>query len=67
MLEWAGSGGGHTLALLVDHDDEAREFRYAGRAETVVESEPITTVGRRLGWTVVSMSHDWATVFPAPA
>ena len=34
-------------------------------AETFSEAEPITDVGRRLGWTVVSMANDWDPVFPA--
>jgi hypothetical protein len=63
MLEWAAAGAGPSMALLVDHDDDVREFRYAGTAETFTETEPITDVGRRQGWTVVSMATDWATVF----
>ena len=65
MLEWAGTGDGPSLALLVDHDDGVREFAYEGHAETFTETEPITDVGHRLGWTVVSMANDWDTVFPA--
>jgi len=65
MLEWAGTGDGPSLALLVDHDDGVREFAYAGHAETFTEPEPVTDVGHRLGWTVVSMADDWDTVFPA--
>jgi hypothetical protein len=49
MLAWAAAGETPTLARLVDHDD--------------AEPEPITTVARRLSWTVVSMADDWATVF----
>ncbi|KRF37725.1 HAD family hydrolase [Nocardioides sp. Soil805] len=64
MLEWAASAGGPTLALLVDHDDATREFSYVSTAETVAEPEPITDVGARLGWTVVSMADDWDAVFP---
>jgi phosphoglycolate phosphatase-like HAD superfamily hydrolase len=64
MLEWACAGGEPCLALLIDHDDEDREFRYVSSAQTFAESEPITVVGRRLGWTVVSMARDWATVYP---
>ena len=63
MLEWAAAGDGPTLALLVDHDDEHREFRYVSSAETFVEEEPITEVGARQGWTVVSMANDWESVF----
>ena len=66
MLEWAATGPGPTLALLVDHDDDDREFRYVGTGETVTETEAITAVGHRLGWTVVSMADDWETVFAPP-
>jgi haloacid dehalogenase-like hydrolase len=65
MLEWAAAGDGPTLALLVNHDDDAREFSYVSTAETFAEPEPITDVGARLGWTVVSMANDWDTVFGA--
>ena len=63
MLEWAASRRRPGLALLVDHDDEEREFSYVSTAETFAETEPITEVGARLGWTVVSMANDWETVF----
>ncbi len=65
MLEWACGAGVPSLALLIDHDDEVREFRYVSTAQTFTEAEPITVVGERLGWTVVSMARDWATVFPS--
>ena len=62
---WSGRrpGTDPTLALLVDHDDAEREFSYVSAAGTFTESEPITDVGARLGWTVVSMADDWETVF----
>ncbi|MBZ5740628.1 HAD family hydrolase [Nocardioides mangrovi] len=63
MLEWAAGGEGPTLALLVDHDDADRETAYVSTAATFAESEPITDVGRRRGWTIVSMARDWDTVF----
>ena len=63
MLEWVATGAGPTLAVLVDHDDADRETAYVSTAATFAESEPITDVGARLGWTVVSMANDWATVF----
>ncbi|MDZ5623033.1 HAD family hydrolase [Nocardioides sp. HM23] len=63
MLEWAAAGDGPTLALLVDHDDGDREFSYASKAASFEEAEPVRDVGIRLGWTVVSMASDWATVF----
>ncbi len=64
MLEWAAGGDSPGLALLIDHDDAVREFRYVSSAETFAEPEPITAVGARLGWTTVSMADDWATIFP---
>ncbi len=64
MLEWAQAAGSPSLALLIDHDDAEREFHYTGKAQTFAESEPITDVGERLGWTVVSMARDWDVVFP---
>jgi phosphoserine phosphatase len=63
MLHWAGTADGPSLAVLVDHDDPDREFAYPGTGESDPGAEPIVDVGHRLGWTVVSMTRDWATVF----
>jgi phosphoserine phosphatase len=51
MLESAKFG------LLVNHDDEQREFAYTKGAEASLAK------ARELGWTVVSMKDDWSTVF----
>jgi hypothetical protein len=64
MLEWAQASGFPSLALLIDHDDAEREFHYTTKAQTFAEAEPITDVGARLGWTVVSIAQDWDVVFP---
>ena len=63
MLEYVGSGVGPALALLVNHDDESREYAYEGVAGTFDPTEPILATAERLGWTVVSMKRDWETVF----
>ena len=63
MLEWVATGAGPTLAVLVNHDDADREFAYVSTAATFADPEPITDVGARLGWTVVSMADDWSQVF----
>ena len=63
MLEWAQGADGPSLAVLIDHDDQDREFRYEGQGVTTADVESITEVGRREGWTVVSMARDWDTVF----
>jgi phosphoserine phosphatase len=67
MLEWAQASRHGGLGILVDHDDAAREFAYTSAAVTFQEAEPITTVGARLGWVVVSMKDDWDTVFATDA
>ena len=64
MLEWAMAADGPSIALLIDHDDAEREFQYTSKAQTFVETESITDVGARLGWTIVSMARDWDVVFP---
>ena len=45
------------FALLVNHDDEEREFSYTSGAEKSLAK------AKELGWTVVSMKDDWNTVF----
>jgi phosphoserine phosphatase len=59
MLRFAG-GARPALRLIVLHDDKAREFDYAAGAERALE------LAKSLRWTVISMWHDWSTVF-APA
>jgi phosphoserine phosphatase len=48
---------GATFALLLSHDDDEREFFYSKGAESALSR------AKELGWTVVSMKDDWATVF----
>jgi phosphoserine phosphatase len=45
------------FSLLVNHDDEEREFAYTNGAERSL------TKANELGWTVASMKNDWNTVF----
>jgi hypothetical protein len=45
------------FAMLVNHDDEAREYVYTQGAESSMEK------AKQLGWTVVSMKNDWKTIF----
>lgn len=45
------------FALLIDHDDDTREFAYTASAEASLAR------AAELGWTVVSMKDDWSTVF----
>lgn len=45
------------FALLINHDDEQREFAYTAGAEHAL------ALAELRGWTVVSMKHDFETVF----
>ena len=46
-----------SFALLVKHDDGDREYAYTEAAENALAK------AGELGWTVVSMKDDWATIF----
>jgi phosphoglycolate phosphatase-like HAD superfamily hydrolase len=59
MLDFAQHEGRPSLRLLVLHDDAEREFAYTSGAEKALAQAD------RHGWTVVSMKHDFATVFAA--
>jgi phosphoserine phosphatase len=63
MLEYAHTGALPSLCLVVDHDDEAREYAYGGEAVTNPDAEPIVTTAARFNWPVISMRDDWSRVF----
>lgn len=63
MLEWAQASPHGGMAILVNHDDDEREFAYESTAVTFEDAEPITEIAHRLGWLVISMKQDWETVF----
>ncbi|UFS59811.1 HAD family hydrolase [Subtercola endophyticus] len=46
-----------TFAIIVEHNDDAREFAYTSGAEKSFAR------AAELGWTVVSVKDDWNTVF----
>ena len=63
MLEFAHTGERPALCIVLDHDDDQREYAYGGEAMTNPAAEPILTTAERFGWTVVSMRRDWRRVF----
>lgn len=63
MLEYAMAYDGPSLAVLVNHDDAEREYAYESVAGTFAAKESIVDVGRRSGWTIVSIRDDWTRVF----
>jgi len=57
MLKFAGATRPSGFALLVDHDDDAREVAYRAGAEKALDQATAS------GWTVASVARDWARVF----
>lgn len=64
MLEYTAGNPHASLCLVIDHDDDVREYAYAGTSATNPNAEPILDTATRHGWTVVSMRDDWTTIFP---
>jgi phosphoglycolate phosphatase-like HAD superfamily hydrolase len=69
MLEYTKAGHGTRLAMLVLHDDSAREYAY-GPAQELPNSK-VGTFPQSLydeakmdGWFVISMKNDWKVIFP---
>jgi phosphoserine phosphatase len=70
MLEYTQGGSGARFALLVLHDDAAREFAYGPvlglpNVQLGAFKQDLYDQAKKVGWTVVSMKNDWRTVFPA--
>ena len=63
MLEYAHTGALPSLCMVIDHDDEEREYAYCGASVTNPDAESILDTAERFGWTVVSMRDDWGRVF----
>jgi phosphoserine phosphatase len=57
MLDFTHQEDKECMRLLVLHDDSGREFDYTTGAEQALERAD------KMGWTVVSVKNDWATVF----
>jgi phosphoglycolate phosphatase-like HAD superfamily hydrolase len=68
MLEYTKAGDGARLAMLVLHDDAAREYAY-GPAQGLPDSkvgtfsQALFDEARKQGWVVISMKSDWRRVF----
>lgn len=57
MMEYTLSGEGPSMAILVNHDDEEREYSYMHGTEKAVEDAAAK------GWYVVSMKDDFKEIF----
>jgi phosphoglycolate phosphatase-like HAD superfamily hydrolase len=68
MLEYTKAGAGVCLAMIVLHDDGAREYSYGparGLPDTKVGRFPpeLYDAAAKDGWIVVSMKNDWKRIF----
>jgi phosphoglycolate phosphatase-like HAD superfamily hydrolase len=68
MLEWANAGERAHLAMLVYHDDAAREYAYGpagGLPDTHVGTltQALMDEANDDGWSVISMKNDWNRIF----
>ena len=68
MLEYTKAGAGPRLAMLVLHDDAAREYAYGparGLPDTKIGRFPpeLDDEAAKDGWFVVSMKNDWKRIF----
>jgi len=67
MLEYTRAGNGERLAVLLLHDDAAREYAYGpaqGLPETKVGTftQALYDEAKSKGWTIISMKNDWKRV-----
>jgi phosphoglycolate phosphatase-like HAD superfamily hydrolase len=68
MLEYTQAGDGARLMMLVLHDDAEREYAYGpaqGLPATKVGTftQALYDEGKKLGWVVIRMQHDWKRIF----
>jgi hypothetical protein len=63
MLQYTTAGTGARFALIVHHDDAAREWAY-DRKSHIGTLDKAWDEALAKGWMVVSMKDDWKTIFP---
>lgn len=58
MMQYAVMGETPSLALLLHHDDEEREYSYTNKTETALE------LAHQYNWQVISIKKDFKQVYP---
>ncbi len=58
MMEYTLSGKGLSMAILVNHDDEEREYSYMHGTENAIAD------AQQQGWHIISMKNDFKQIFP---
>jgi hypothetical protein len=63
MLQWTTTAGaGQRLGMLVHHDDAVREYAY-DRNSSIGRLAQGLDQYQTMGWGLISMKNDWATIF----
>ncbi len=57
MMEYTLSGNGPSMAILVNHDDEVREYKYMHGTEKAYNN------ANEKGWGIISMKNDFKVIF----
>ena len=63
MLEYTTSGRGLRFAMIVHHDDKAREWAYDRESHIGKLARGLDEAPKR-GWTITSMQRDWKVIYP---
>jgi phosphoserine phosphatase len=63
MLQWAATGSGKRLMLIVHHTDSEREWAY-DRKSPIGHLDKALDEANARGWTVVDMKKDWKVIYP---
>jgi len=58
MLGYSQGRDGPSLQLIIDHNDEAREFAYAE------DDNASLNAAKENGWHIISMKDDWSAIYP---
>jgi len=66
MLQWATAGDGPSLAMIVHHTDDEREWAYDRESHVGRLDRGLDEAAER-GWIVVDMKRDWKTIYPGPS
>lgn len=62
MLQYVAAGAGRRLAPIMHHDDAEREYAYDRESHIGRLDKALDEADAR-GWTVISMKHDWNTIY----
>ena len=63
MLQWATTGNGTRIGLLVHHTDAEREWAY-DRTSHIGKLDKGLDLAQANGWIVADMKKDWKVIFP---